>query len=196
MQLTTTLPSLFVFSLALLACSDPAPPIAQGGLHFYTTAPTPGVSGKTCTTSSYVVGIGNPPPALTGDDPGKRVVDGEKNNSVKCRVKGNGEVTFSGSIGGPNVLDTQSPYGVSFRINGNVGADGTGSAQVSLTTPKVGSLASDGGCTVEGVVMNEKEQWGDGLVWAQFSCRSMVDPSYPGTLCSTGGTVVLENCED
>ncbi len=197
MQLTGSLPSAFLASLALLACSDPAPPVAQGGLQFNTSTASPVVSGKTCTTSGYLAGVGNPPPDLSGNEPGHRIVDGE-GAKISCRVSGGNTVTFSGDVEGRNVLDTNAAFGVSFHIDGKLNEDGTGTASVSINTPQVGTLQNDAAqlCTLEGVVTNDKQNWGDGLIWTQFVCNQMISPSSPGTACSTSGTVVLENCGD
>jgi hypothetical protein len=163
-----------------------------------TSAASPVESGKVCTTPGYVAGVGDPPPDLSGTQPGNSIADGDNGVSVTCRVTGGNEVTFRGDLSGPNVLDPNGRFGVSLHIDGVLKADGTGTASVSMYTSQVGSLNNDPAqpCTLEGVVTNDKQNWGSGVIWAQFSCNRMVNGSSPGTLCGTSGTIVLENCEE
>lgn len=177
--------------LALLACSDPSPPIAQGGV-YYETSTSPTSSSACAIGGGFTAGIGNPPPDGVGDQPGKSLVNGDKHAKVTCSASGGDTVKFSGEIEGANSTGGHG-YRARLTIRGTLNADGTGTANVSALVEGL-TYSSQEPCTLQGVIRNGENQFGDGLVWTTFRCPSMSDGS-PNNVCQTKGAIVLENCK-
>lgn len=187
------------FCLLLLSCSEGPGTIPQGGVRFTTGSSASVPSGKSCPTPGYTVAIGEPAPDMFNDDPGKTLPDGVRDTSVSCTVKGRDNVTFSASIRGRNTSDNLP---AELRLTGGtIGPDGTGTANVSLVTPinasAVGNIAlqSETPCTITGVSNGDGDQFGDGVLWARFTCSAMTSSRQPSAFCRTEGVVVFKNCD-
>jgi hypothetical protein len=170
---------------ATMGCSDPVPPPAQTSL-FFVVGP-PGVMGAGCAISgSARANIGGPPLAARGD-PGPRVVDGQEDARVGCRVSGGGAFSLSGSA-------EKGPTGF-FLLGGNIsGSSGQGTISVSSADTAGKQLASaENECTLN--IGRAPYQIAPGSVWAEFDCPLVTTPSDPGSRCSARGEFVFENCE-
>jgi hypothetical protein len=172
--------------------------IPQGGANFNTTSSSSAPANTSCPTSGYTVAIGDPAPDFSNDVSGNTLADGVGGTDVSCTVKGRGRVTFSASLRGKNTSDDRQ---AEIRLtNGVIEEGGTGTVNVSLTTPistsTVGSLTlqSDTPCTITGVTNSDGDQFGDGVLWGRFTCDAMVAPRQPSSFCRTTGVVVFENC--
>jgi hypothetical protein len=169
-----------------MGCSDPVPPPAQASL-FFVVGP-PAVQGAGCAISgSYVANIGGPPkPALR--DPGPRVIDGQDDARVGCRVSGGGSFSLSGSAEkGPTA----------FRlVTGNI-SQGIGTGQISVAGPGTAgrTLTSPRDVECELSASRDPYQIAPGSVWAEFDCPLVTNASDPGSRCSARGEFVFENCE-
>lgn len=182
-------------SLALLACSDPPPPTAQGGVQYEVTSTSSAPSGKTCALpGGFNVGVGNPPPDSDGEDPGKRIVDGEHSATINCTVSGDKTVTFSGEVDGYQKVEaTGETKHARLQISGTLNEDGTGTADVQ-TLVDGSTYHNTEPCTLQGVVVDGKNQWGDDLVWTTFDCNFMEDGQI-NNMCQASGAIVLEKCK-
>lgn len=184
--------------LFALACSEGPGVIPQGGAHFTTSSSSSAPADTSCPTPGYTVAIGDPAPDLNSDVSGKTLPDGVNGADVSCTVKGRDRVTFSGSLLGRNTNDERQAE-IRFT-NGVIEDGGTGTVNVSLTTPistsTVGSLTleSESPCTITGVTNSDGDQFGDGVLWGRFNCNAMVTSRQPSTFCRTTGVVVFENC--
>ena len=185
--------------LFALSCSEGPGAIPQGGAQFTTASSASAPEGTKCPTPGYTVSIGDPAPDMFSDDPGATLPDGVDGTEVSCRVKGRDTITFSGVLRGKNTTDGRSAE-VRFH-NGTLDANGEGTVSVSLSTPISSSalgtvqLASQAPCTITGVEARGEKQYGDGLMWARFTCSGMVTSGQPSNYCRTEGVVVLENCD-
>ncbi len=195
MRLTALLTrSLVLAPVALLACSDPPPPTAQGGVYYEVSSASNPPSGTACDLpGGYNVGLGNPPPDADGEDPGKRIVDGEHSVSVSCSVSGDKTVTFNGEIKGTQVIEGIGNKPARLKISGTINEDGTGTGEVTVLTQDGFSYNNTDPCTLQGVVIDGKNQWGDDLVWTTFDCP-LVAGDQLSTVCRARGSVVLEKC--
>ena len=175
--------------LAALGCSDPVPRPAQGNLTLSIQKPTTGTPNCPLPGKQYVVGNPDGPNSISAGD---RLVDGERNASIKCSVHGNGTFTFSGTIKGSSKEADKVTFAVS---GGTINADKlTGTATVSVYTPQLADtfFSAEGACTVTVIGQQVKP----GSVWASVSCASITAAS-TGQVCTVGDitTFVLENCD-
>ena len=119
--------------------------------------------------------------------PGGSLVDGEHGAQVSCAVQGTGPFTFSGSL--KATTTTGEPFPIQVVLtDGSVGADFTGTANVSIYTPKLTGNFSGTSCIVQVVGQQIK----GGAIWASFSCPSVFEP--PAQQCTASGIFVFENC--
>jgi hypothetical protein len=175
-----------------LGCSDPPPPPPQAGL---TLRIFP--SGGDCNTSGTTELVGDPAP--TDTQPGKRIVNGDSSvDSIACTVRKSGDgFAVSGQITKADALNqgTMSKEVVSFTMSGGtIGADGMGTANISLQTPQTYNLSSATGmpCTLD--ASSSELEIAAGRIWANFVCQSVV--ATPTTDCQAEGTIIFENCAD
>lgn len=184
-------------SLFALSCSEGPGVIPYGGAQFTTSSTASAPIDKSCPTFGYTMAIGNPAP--TADDPGGTLADGSQGTTVSCRVRGRDEVQFSARIRGRNGSDQKQ--GELRMTGGTIGSDGTGTVQVSLSTPVSASTATnvqlqsdpETPCTITGVTTSSGNEYGDGILWGRFACSAMVGGV--ADYCRTEGVVVFENCE-
>jgi hypothetical protein len=123
---------------------------------------------------------------LTGSGQGERLVNGEDDNFVECRVSEGGasgqfDVSFdlsSGEIG-------------SFSARGAVtmtsATEGTGTVDIILQTTSF-TLEQDG-CTATAKAGLEGAVWFDSV-----TCPGLVDRRSPGGVCNGLGGFIAENC--
>ena len=190
--------------LLSLGCSDPVPPPAQGALTLSVSQAANPPSGMACPDSgtTYQVGAVDSKTKMVQapsmSSPGQSVISGENNATISCSVTGsNGNFKFSGSLRGITPLgDTVS---VVFA-NGQVGADFTGTADVSISTSKLAAqtYVDTMPCTVTVLpppnTSSVPPQIKGGSIWAEFACPQVANP--PNNLCQVGSAsvVVFENC--
>ena len=179
--------------LAALGCSDPVPLPAQGAISLSVTKPSGSdlMTGTDCPVPGITYSVGTKKSTVpTMSNPGESVIDGEGGAEVSCSVKGKGTFTFSGSLKAATI-DTKDPITVTFT-NGQIGADFTGTATVSVFTPQLAGTytSAAGGCKVK--VINSQVKGGS--IWASFTCPGITVP--PSQQCSVGTSVfVFENCD-
>ena len=169
--------------LAALGCSSPVPLPPQAGISIsiqqQTGCPVPG--------KTYEIGNPTPPSTLVFGD---SAIDGNKGYKIKCAVRGTGPFTFSGSINGLSIDSEHVPLTVDFA-GGQVGADKSGTATVTVLTRDLGSagFSSDAGaCAIHAIDIKP------GSMWATFSCPQVKGDL--GKVCAVGTTsvIVFENC--
>ncbi|MES1173565.1 MAG: hypothetical protein ABUL62_04480 [Myxococcales bacterium] len=177
--------------LAALGCSDPVPLPAQGAITLSVRLPANTTSG-TCPDSGTTYESGSPAPS-TGN-PGGSLVDGDKGARVSCSVKpSGGGFAFSGNFAANTTSGESFPITVTFS-NGVIDANGNGTADIGVYTPKLSqTYSSSVACTVN--VLGSPKQVKGGSIWASFSCPSITNP--PSGLCAVGSNsvVVFENCD-
>jgi len=172
--------------LAALGCSGPVPTAAAVGLTLNV-----GETGACGVGSPQPVDdIGDPPPNSAKGSGGKRIYDGEAGVSAQCSVKGSGPWQISTRI-------SSTPVHVTFLIdNGQIGTDGKGDADISLSTIAIGDSVSSAPpgekCSLKAVENNDGIFVKGGAVWATFSCPSLAAP--PSKVCFVTGEFLLENC--
>ena len=162
----------------------PRPPPSQASL-FFVIGP-PGVPGPGCQVSgSYVANIGGPPRANIGD-PGPRVIDGEGDARVSCRVAGSTTFDVSGSA---QLLST------SFAVREATVSGGAGTATIVVAGPGTAGAqlgSASGACSLE--LARAPYQIAAGNIWASFECPVVTSPSAPSSQCSARGEFIFENC--
>jgi hypothetical protein len=157
--------------------------ITQAALTATVGSPAVPVDQMTCPAiQTYQLGT----PAPTTNDPGRSVISGDAGSLINCAVTGNGPFSFSGSI--KATTTTGEAIDIVFA-NGVVGADFTGTADISFYAPE---LTNDFRSTAPCAITVEDEQVKGGAIWASFHCPQIASP--PSGLCGLSGTVVLENC--
>ena len=181
--------------LAVLGCSDPVPPPAQGAVTLDIGQPVTHVDGKTCPViHTYQVGAVDsktkmiaPPSMYT---PGQSLISGENGSSISCSVTGGGgNFKFSGT------LHAITPEGDQISVafaNGVVGPDFTGTADVQVYTPQ---LSANFSSTASCAITVQNKQVKGGSIWATFACPSLATP--PSGLCGIeqpASAFVFENC--
>lgn len=184
--------------LAVLGCSDPVPPPAQGALTLYVDQPVTHVDGRACPAPGITYQIAATDSktkmlaAPSSTTPGESLISGEKGTNISCSVKksSNG-FAFSGSIHG-----NSSPAGsiVDLTMQGGTvdGTSLTGTVNVSIYTPDLSSqFVSSMPCSVT-VLQNQIK---GGSMWANFSCPTVT--ADPSGACGIGSfsTIVFENCD-
>jgi hypothetical protein len=143
-------------------------------------------NGQACPVPGQTYPAGQPAP--TNLDPGGALVDGEDGAQVTCSVHGAGPFTFSGSLQATTTDGASDPVHVAFT-QGSIGADLTGTADVSVYTPQLAGNFSGVSCQVQVIGSQIKA----GSMWASFSCPSLVEP--PSSQCAASGVFVFENCD-
>ncbi|HEY4104828.1 MAG TPA: hypothetical protein VGM44_13095 [Polyangiaceae bacterium] len=190
--------------LLSLGCSDPVPPPAQGALNMSISQaadPPPGMACPDSGTTYRVAATDSKTKMIAPPDmgtPGESVISGEAGSSISCSVTGsNGNFKFSGSLHGI------TPEGYSASVvfsNGQIGADFTGSADVSISTSRLAAqtYVNSVPCSIKVLpppnTSSVPPQIKGGSMWAEFSCPQLSYP--PSGLCQIGSTsvVVFENC--
>ncbi|MGC4089595.1 MAG: hypothetical protein QM756_17245 [Polyangiaceae bacterium] len=172
---------------ASIGCSGPVGSSPAVGLTINISATGVGCAGSGVATNDD---LGNPPPDASTGHSGKRIYDGDSGVSVKCSVKGAGPWSISTRV------SSNSPN-LTFLIDGGtIGTDGTGTANMSLSTAAINdSLQSPPGspCTLKAVAANGGIVVRSGAVWAQYTCPDMRYP--PSGSCFVAGEFILENCD-
>lgn len=175
--------------LAAIGCSDPVPLPPKGNLTLSLQVPAGGgscpVPGRT-----YEIGAPNAP---STQDPGDRVVDGQKGSAIKCSVHGKGPFTFSGSLRGISSDENRSPVTISFT-DGQIAADKSGgTVTVGVNTPDLGGFfqSEPGACKL--TIVNQQIK--PGSIWTSVSCPLVTQP--PANSCTVGMStvVIFENCD-
>jgi hypothetical protein len=191
-------------AFAALGCSDAPPRPAKLGLAINIKSPiqnTPETMGRTCPTQTgvqwdigkairmngMVTGVDSP----TASDYGTTLEDGQGSTKVTCTVKKTGSVMAVGSGIDPQITP---PDGlINFTFNGTAKKDGTGTALVSIYTPKTLQIGWNTGlprCAITAV-----HELQAGALWADFSCPVLTDPGNPSVGCEASGTIVVEYCK-
>lgn len=207
--------------LLLAQCSPVAPPLARGSAHFRTKVPLDAEPGTTCTASYGGIGQGTMVPDLPGSGSlntlGTMVVDGEQSAQanvpyeIECKISGAGDLTFSGSLAGPNTSPflTTAGSGTNISVSGTInGATGTGSGEVSFFTtstlavsPKEGTFCEFHAtpsplkaCSNQTCLGNEMPADYGGFA-VTFYCPDMnMGAAGIAADCEADGTVVLDRC--
>jgi len=173
--------------LAALGCSDPVPLPAKAAVTLSVRLPASTANG-TCPDSGTTYYVGEP---LKGDS--GTLIDGDKGAHISCSVKGSGAgFAFSGSLSANTTQGEPNPIVVSFS-SGVVDANGVGTTDLSVFTPKLtGTFRSNASCAVQ--VMGNPPQVKGGSIWASVSCPSITAP--PAGVCQVGPSVIVfENCD-
>jgi hypothetical protein len=158
---------------------------AQGAFAYSLRALSPTPPGKACPAVAFTAEV----PAnggLDGDTYLNKVVDGEGAASVRCRVSGTSTFELSGEV---------HSLGRGLKIQGEVGADRSGAAQITITDSQhlSGSLLGSG-CTLDVQRSAQNNfQISAGSVWGGFACPAV--EAAPSDACTASGYFVLENCE-
>jgi hypothetical protein len=175
-------------SLSALACSDPPPTPAAGGVDVMLGPPAASVAmGRGCnagTSGAFTYVIGQP-------NPGKTIEDGTHGVTVACTIKANGD--FDASIKG---VDGNGKKPVSFSFTGSVKDQATPASNTSAMTffsPDTGhmnTLADFPPCTIGPVVTYKA-----GAMLTDVDCPliGVTDDSVSG--CKVHGTIAFEYCK-
>ncbi|HET9932949.1 MAG TPA: hypothetical protein VFQ35_19735 [Polyangiaceae bacterium] len=134
--------------------------------------------------------LGGPPPDHTKANPGKVVFNGEKGVLASCSVKGSGPWQITGSV-----TSTDSPRVGFILHSGTINADGTGTADITLSTAAIGaSVSSQAGqpCQIEAVKIKDQLMVQPNAVWATFNCPNMFAP--PSQTCFVAGEFLFDHC--
>jgi len=193
-----------VVALGAIGCSDPVPPPAQGA---FIAEVRSGVAGRQCPSGAsitYDVPVVSPtdPSAdcqkrgftsckLDADTYLHHVINGEDGVEASCSVKGKGPFTFEGQVrsGGQGIAIS----------GGTLGADGKGTARITLTKTNMPGFSSalssaPAGCTIQATLDEKgKLQAKAGSMWASYTCPVVLHE--PGEGCTATGYFVLENCD-
>jgi hypothetical protein len=174
-------------ALAGIGCSGPVPTAAAVGLSLHVGETVAcGIGG-----SQPRDDIGNPEPDSTKNYMGKKIYNGEGGVEASCSVKGDGPWQIFASI-------SSTPDRVTFLVNnGTIDGDGTGTADIALSTSGLLGSVSSGApgerCSLKAVESNGGIFVKSGAVWATFTCNSLHSP--PSRFCYVTGEFLLENCE-
>jgi hypothetical protein len=182
-----------VVALAALGCSDPVPPPAQGAFIARITSVSPAPAGKSCPSgAAFTYDVPDVPAEAPTEELSPstylhKIIDGEANSAVSCRVTGGG-ASFEGRI---------AFLGKSIEItNGTLGADSKGTARIAVGNSQQlsGTLVSPmANCKIDAKPAGNNLQVDAGHIWATFDCPSV--ESEPSDYCRATGTFVLENCD-
>jgi hypothetical protein len=189
-------------ALAALGCSDAPPRPAKLGLAINIKTPTsPEAMGRTCPTQTgvqwdigkairmdgKVTGVDSP----NSSDYGTTLEDGQGSTAITCTIKKTGSTMAVGSGVDPQIT---APDGlIRFTFNGTAKKDGTGTALVSLYTPKTQQIGWNNGLPLCSITAVHELQ--AGALWADFSCPVLTEPTNPSLGCEANGTVVFEYCK-
>ncbi len=183
-------------AVGVLGCSDPVAKPAQGAFNTRVTAASPAPSGKMCPSgASTYFEVPVIPPSPTTDDTLDantyihRVIDGESDASVRCRVQGKG-TSFEGRIsqGGKTLEISGGTLDASLRGTARITVGSSSQISGSLSAPSANCIinaAPTGGTSY---------QADSGHMWATFDCPSV--ERQPSDYCGARGTFVLENCTE
>jgi len=182
-----------VVALAALGCSDPVPPPAQGAFTARITSVSPAPTGKSCPSgASFAYDVPDVPDTmpteeLTPFNYSHKIVDGEPDSAVSCKVSGQGSF-FEGRI---------AFSGKSLEIrSGSLGADLKGTARITVgNSQKLSTtlLSPSANCKIDAKADGNRLEVAPGHIWATFDCPSVESP--PSDYCAAKGTFVLENCD-
>jgi hypothetical protein len=179
------------------SCSDSTPPSAQGATQYRFTQPTDGKCDSA--DSRPVIGTVN-------GSVHTPVINEDNGVKVSCRVSpAGGGFEFTGTL-------VNSEQTESFELSGTVGADGAGTAKVSIYSDAVKSgfisrKTDTGapGCEVSIKPTDTSPNLGAsaGKIWASFTCEHMIPQSNSNSssVCAIrdtgapGGYFVFENCD-
>ncbi len=191
-------------AFAALGCSDAPPRPAKLGLAINLKTPLANIPeapnracptqtgvqwdiGKAIRMNGMITGVASP----NSSSFGTTLEDGTSNTAITCTVKKNGSTMAVGSGVDPQITP---PDGlIRFSFNGTAKKDGSGTALVSLYTPRTGQIGWNNGlprCTIDAV--HELEA---GALWADFRCPILTEPTNPSLGCEATGTVVFEYCK-
>jgi hypothetical protein len=189
-----------VVALGALGCSDPVPPPAQGAFWANVKSVSPPPAGKSCPSGASLtfdvpaVDPSNIPPKptqLDADNYQVKIIDGEDQAEVSCKVKGKSTFTVEGTIKlGNKSLAISS---------GTLGADKKGTARVTLRDSGnpgfSGALsAPTANCTIDAAAApGNNFQVKAGSIWGHFDCASVEQT--PSDYCKADGFFVFENCD-
>lgn len=180
-----------VCALGALSCSDPVAPPGQGAFTVSVLSASPAVSGKSCPTGTAYTyeapAVESVTEKLSATFYKHKLIDGESESTVSCKMKGSSSFTFSGVLrSGTRSLELWG---------GTMTPDFKGTAGVTIVDGVQGAqfTSAAGACTVDAVKgADGKFQAKPGSLYATFSCAAVERP--PSDLCRTNGVFVLENC--
>ena len=211
------IPALLLFA----QCSPVAPPLARGSAHFRTKVPLDAEPGTTCTASYGGIGEGTAVPDLPGSGNlntlGTMVVDGGQSAQanvpyeIECNISGNGDLTFSGKLAGPNSSPflTTAGSGTNIQVSGTLnGETGTGVGEVHFFTTSTLAVSPKDGTFCEfkaspsplKACSNNKCLGGEtpadyGGFALTFYCPDMnMGAAGIAADCEADGTIVLDRC--
>jgi hypothetical protein len=206
MRITRKFPYLGAFGVlgfGLLACSDSAPPAAQGAISVHLQG---SLSGGACSASPHWV---NAPfnktgtPVVDGANATTKAIDGENQMAVSCSVRPTGDkFAVNGEITSPAVDQNNNPVDPTIiHVTTTIGAgESMAKGSISLSDEKTGTFYSSSDCTVSvvSVMMTDRLAVEAGKIWARMTCVNVVDVNNPdpNTRCEIdSGYFVLENCD-
>jgi hypothetical protein len=160
------------------------PPPAQGGLNISVGPP---FAGGSCPSTGFNATIAlRDGPDHRQNDPGDRMIDGDDDATVSCRVAGSNEFGVSGNL---------ERLGSSFSLTGGtIAGGGTGTASASMLLPDLANaLTSAEPCSLS--VATRPLEVAAGRIWAIIECPNLSVENDPGgAACAARGEFVFENC--
>jgi hypothetical protein len=180
--------------LAALGCSSPVPLPAQGAISLSVQRPTVNVNNMTCPDSGTLYEVARDASSRASlTSFGQSVIDGNNGAKVSCSVRTSGAgYVFSGSFTG-TTLDVPN-YPITVTFNGGVIGDDkvTGTASITVLTPKLGgTFSSDMACPIKVLGGAIKP----GSMWAEFSCPTISLALSGVCTVGTDSVIVFENCD-
>jgi hypothetical protein len=146
----------------------------------------PPVAGRTCTASGQNLQIGD---SLSNTNAEGRLTDGEGGAAIECRVSGSELFEVS--------LRASTSTGTQLMAEAQISAAGTGEGAMFVADPAIGMFFSTPTATpCQFNTDSGNLQIAPGLVWAEFTCEMISDPSSPNTTsCAAQGVVAFDNCK-
>lgn len=164
-------------------------PPAQGAVVFALQGVSPAPAGKVCPVAAGTSAIpsASETETLDADTYLHKVIDGEGGVAFSCKVIGTSSYSFDATI-------RQAGRGLQIK-NGMLGADGKGTAAITVTdSQRLSTSLTSTSCVIDadassGMGLQVKA----GSMWARFDCAAV--EAAPSDSCKASGYFVLENCD-
>lgn len=172
--------------VAVFGCGDPLPPPARVAVSLELASCT--VFGRFSLPKDPAVNATLTPNIIQGDlQVLPRLVDGQDNSTVSCRVVETAPGVFEMSANARTGTTGTSH----FSISGGTSVAGSGTAsKISFRVPET-DLRQGSNCTINTELAPE----GGGGMLASFTCKPFHDPGVPNESCSVTGTFALDRCD-
>jgi len=196
-------------AISSLGCSGPAPPVAEVAAHYTisgscpSTPSTGGIGATKPLTENGPTGVPDlPSPSGFPSRKGGPVVDGTegpdpdgKPYDVSCTVSGEGDFTVRAQLSGQNVSPSVvGNKSTSIELSGTLGADGTGTGDVSFFTAELQNVTGKN-CAFKVVPKRDgNPDVSPGQAFFTFECPDVTMNSMVQAGCDSQGTLVLDGC--